>query len=167
MSKIGGRNFSLIVISAIKFLKCAIFLGLALGLLSLSKLSPDDLSDALSADLHVDVLNRYWDAISNIIQEMTPFKIRLAEVGFSAYFLLNLAQGIGLLFRWKWAAFLTVVDEIFFIPFEIYGMFTRFTMGLFGVFCIHSFIAIYLLKNWFLFGSRTPAESLGGETEES
>jgi len=159
-----NRTLSIVAISALKFFKGIFFFSLTLVLFSISRMDPDDLADVLDMDFQINLLNYLWGHLATFIEALTPVKVRVAEGGFILYSLLNFFQGFGLIFQWKWGAFITIVEDGFMIPFEVFAIIQKFTFGLLGVFCMHLFIMVYLLKNWFLF-ENIPPDQLQKSTE--
>ena len=67
--------------------------------------------------------------------------------GTMAYASLALVEGIGLLLRFRWAAFLTIAEGAFFIPIEINELAHELTIGLMIILAINILIVIYLWMN--------------------
>ena len=134
-----------------KICKGLLFIALAAGLFSISKVDPDDLEDILTGYLHIDTENRLWIYLSNLLGALTDTKVKLFGFGFVLLSILNFAQAVGLILQQKWAAVLVVLEDLIFIPFEIYQLWKKVTLKICIVLAVNVVIAVYLLKHWFLF----------------
>lgn len=76
-------------------------------------------------------------------------------LAFSLFFLIwgfiELAEGIGLAGKRRWAEYLTVVGTGLFIPVELSTVFARFTYEKFGLLLFNIFLVVYLIHTRKLF----------------
>jgi uncharacterized membrane protein (DUF2068 family) len=75
--------------------------------------------------------------------------VLVTAVGTLIYSLFSLVEGIGLMFRIRWAGFLAIGESAFFIPIEIFDLIHRpkFSFIVFAILCVNILIVWYLYKN--------------------
>ena len=71
----------------------------------------------------------------------------MAVIGALLWFLFPLTEGVGLIFRVKWAGWLAIGESAFFVPVEIYELVREFSWFMVGVAIINIFIVWYLYAN--------------------
>ena len=59
------------------------------------------------------------------VGELTEAKVLWAAAGTLVYSLFSLVEGVGLMFRVRWAGWLAIGESAFFIPIEIYELVRR------------------------------------------
>ena len=119
------RAPTLYFIIGIKALKGLSLLLIALGIY---KLRNEDLSvafDNFLRWLHLDPENKFFSAIGDRLDKITPQNMRTVTWGSTLYGLLLLTESIGLAFRAGWAMWLAVGQSAFFIPIEIRELIVR------------------------------------------
>jgi len=119
------RAPTLYAIIAIKLLKGALFVTLALVMYTLSD---NDLPAELKNLLHHLRLNperRFWVDLAVQLGRLTEAKVLWAAAGTLVYSLFSLVEGIGLIFRVSWAGWMAIGESAFFIPIEIYELVHR------------------------------------------
>jgi len=81
------------------------------------------------------------------IANATDKEVRVTVIGALLWSLFPLTEGVGLMFRVKWAGWLAIVESAFFVPVEIYELVKEFSWFMVGVAIINSFIVWYLYAN--------------------
>lgn len=143
------RAPTLYVIIGFKILKGLLFLGLAFVIYALSD---NDLPAEYQHVLHVLKFNperKFWTELAAQVGTWTEQRVLWVAVGTLIYSLFSLVEGIGLIFRVTWAAWLTIGESAFFIPIEIFELVQR----------KHSYIVLVILGLnifivWYLFRNR-------------
>lgn len=141
------RAPTLYVIIAIKLLKAALFVGLAFMAYALSD---NDLPAEYQKWLHLLRLNpekRFWAQVATQIGQLTEARVVWVAVGTLIYSLFSLVEGVGLLFRVRWAGWLSIGESAFFIPIEIFELVHRPTWSVAGILALNIFMVWYLFQN--------------------
>lgn len=153
-------NIGITTVIVIKLFKGLILLIAAIGVFSMLGKDLVDWTDQLMYHLRIDPESYLWEYIATKIENLTPIKIKFIGGGSVFYSLLCFTEGVGLICRWKWAAFLTVVEAFMFIPLELYSICKNPTIGIILVLIINIIIAVSILENWRDFdGKKTPIPS--------
>ena len=116
------RAPTLYAIIAIKLLKGALFVTLAVVAYALSD---NDLPAEYKGLLHHLRLNperRFWADLAVQVGQLTEARVLWAAAGTLFYSLFSLVEGIGLMFRVSWAGWLAIGESAFFIPIEIWDL---------------------------------------------
>ncbi len=116
---------TLYFIIAVKLIKGAALLSLALGVLSLANKDLPDLFNQFLQWVHLDPERSFFTAIADWLDTITPNNMRVVASGMSLCGLFLLVEGFGLAFRAKWAIWLTIGESAFFIPVEIFELLRR------------------------------------------
>jgi uncharacterized membrane protein (DUF2068 family) len=119
------RAPTLYAIIAIKLLKGALFVTLALVAYTLSD---NDLPAEYRDLLHHMRLNperKFWADLAVRIGHLTEAKVLWAAAGTLVYSMFSLVEGIGLMFRVSWAGWMAIGESAFFIPIEIWELVHR------------------------------------------
>ena len=116
---------TLYFIIAVKLIKGAALLSLALGVLSLANKDLPDLFNQFLEWVHLDPERSFFTAIADWLDTITPNNMRVVASGMSLCGLFLLVEGFGLAFRAKWAIWLTIGESAFFIPVEIFELLRR------------------------------------------
>jgi uncharacterized membrane protein (DUF2068 family) len=116
---------TLYFIIAVKLVKGAALLLLALGFLSLANKDLPDLFNQFLEWVHLDPERSFFTAIAGWLDTITPNNMRVVASGMSLCGLFLLVEGFGLAFRAKWAIWLTIGESAFFIPVEIFELLRR------------------------------------------
>src|SRR5271167_4088977 len=116
------RAPTLYFIVAIKLIKGAALVLLALGVLSLANKDLSDVFDQFLRWVHLDPERSFFAGIGDWLDTFTPANVREVASGTFLYGLFLLVLGLGLAFRAKWAIWLAIGESAFFIPIEIYEL---------------------------------------------
>ena len=137
----------LYTIIALKLGKSALLLGLAFGIYSLIE---SDLRFEMERFLRwvsVDPEHAFFVALGERLEEITPANIRFVASGTFLYGALLVVEGVGLLRRAFWAAWLAIGETAFFIPLEVYELMRHFSRGVLLILLVNVVIVWYLLRN--------------------
>ena len=141
------RAPTLYLIIAIKLLKGALFVALAIVAYTLSD---NDLPAEYQKWLHFLRLNpekRFWTQLAAQIGGLTEARVLWVAVGTFIYSLFSLVEGIGLIYRVSWAGWLAIGESAFFIPIELFELVHRPSRMVAGILGLNIFIVWYLFQN--------------------
>jgi uncharacterized membrane protein (DUF2068 family) len=157
------RAPTLYFIVGIKLTKGVLLLLGALGVYALAGRDLQDQFDNLLRWLHLDPEGKFFNAIGDRLDTVTPRNVRVIASWMFLYSLFLLVGGTGLAFRAKWAVWLAIGESAFFIPIEIYELVRQRNpelpdhpsalllhhpkLGLSIVLALNVLIVWYLLKN--------------------
>ena len=97
--------------------------------------------------LRIHPENKFFMHLTKQIASATDAGVRVAVIGALLWSLFPLTEGVGLMFRVKWAGWLAIVESAFFVPVEIYELVKEFSWFMVGVAIINSLIVWYLYAN--------------------
>jgi uncharacterized membrane protein (DUF2068 family) len=157
------RAPTLYFIVAVKLIKGALLLLLALGVLSLANKDLPDLFNQFLQWVHLDPERRFFTAIADWLNTITPTNMRAVALGMFLCGSFLMVEGLGLAFRAKWAIWVAIGESAFFIPIEIFELvrhrsprapsqsrpefFHHPKIGLLVVLALNIMIVWYLLQN--------------------
>jgi uncharacterized membrane protein (DUF2068 family) len=154
---------TLYFIVAIKLVKGAVLLLLALGVFTLANKDLSDVFDQFLRWVHLDPERSFFQGIGDWLDTITPTNVRLVASGTFLCGLYLIILGLGLAFRAKWAIWLAIGESAFFIPIEVFEvvrhhnrgtagqprpeLFRHPQIGLLIVLALNVMIVWYLYKN--------------------
>jgi uncharacterized membrane protein (DUF2068 family) len=157
------RAPTLYCIAAIKLIKGAALLLLALGVFSLANKNLSDVFDQFLRWVHLDPERSFFQGIGDRLDTVTPANVRVVATGTLLCGLFLMALGLGLAVRARWAIWLGIGESAFFIPVEIFELvrhhsvaqpehprselFAHPRLGLLIVLGLNVAIVCYLFKN--------------------
>ena len=142
------RAPTLYLIIAVKLGKALLLLLLAAGVYRLHDDNlPQQFRDTLEF-LHFDPEKRFFTELANMLSQITPSNVIWIARGTVLYALFSLVEGIGLIFRVRWAGWLAIGESAFFIPIEIYELLRKPSPS------FVAFLALNVLIVWYLFQNR-------------
>ncbi len=155
------RAPTLYLIVAIKIIKGLLLLLVAFGVYSLAGRDLPDLFGRFLRWVHLDPESRFFNAIGERLETITPANVKKAALVPLLYGCFLLVGGTGLGLRAKWAIWLAIGESAFFIPIEIYelirkhappgenhpALFAHPKIGLAVVLALNVFIVWYLYQN--------------------
>jgi len=147
------RAPTLYFIAAIKLVKGAALLLLALGVLTLANRDLSDVFDQFLRWVHLDPERTFFARMGDWLDTVTPANVRAVASGTFLCGLFLVIEAVGLLFRAKWAIWLAIGESAFFIPIEIFELMPRpsaphhYSIGLLIVLIINVAVVWYLYKN--------------------
>jgi uncharacterized membrane protein (DUF2068 family) len=122
------RAVTLYCIAGFKILKGALLLAAAAGLFAVAQKDLPEVFDKFLRWVpwvHLDPENRFFAAIGERLQTVTPGNVKTLASGTLIYGLFLSVSGLGLAFRVKWAVWLAIGESAFFIPIEIFELVRR------------------------------------------
>ena len=138
---------TLYAIIAIKLLKGTAFVTLALVLYTLSDNNlPQEFRNFLHL-LRINPERKFFHDLALQVAKLTESKMIWAGAGSLLYSLFSLVEGIGLIFRVRWAGWLAIGESAFFIPIEVYELIHRFSGYVFAILVLNIVIVWYLFQN--------------------
>ena len=157
------RAPTLYFIVAVKLIKGVLLLLGAVSVYLLAHKDLPDLFDQFLRWMHLDPEGRFFNAIGDRLDTVTPKNMHVVASWMFLYSLFLLVGGTGLAFRAKWAIWLAIGESAFFIPFEIFELIRRHhhelinnappewfhhpKIGIFIVLALNILIVWYLLQN--------------------
>ena len=154
--RVKKRAPTLYAIIAIKLLKGLLFVTLAIVAYTLSDNDlPADYKNLLR-QLRFNPERKFWADLAVQIGQLTEAKLLWAAAGTLVYSLFSLVEGVGLMFRVRWAGWMAIGESAFFIPIEIYELVRRtvpdrphpgHTVMVLGILVINIVIVWYLFQN--------------------
>lgn len=142
-----GRAPTLYAIIAIKLVKGVLLLLLALGVYSLSDNNLPEEFRSLLRFFHLDPEQKFFADLATRIGRITPANIYWVATGTAFYSLFSLVEGVGLIFRVRWAGWMAIGESAFFIPIEVYELIKGFSFKVFVILVVNVVIVWYLLQN--------------------
>ena len=136
---------ALLVIPIFKFVKGALLLALAFGALTL--LHKDVASEVESwlDQLRIDPDNQFIGGLLSRLQLLHSKELKELSALGAAYAGLFLTEGTGLLFRKRWAEWLTIVATSSLMPIEVYELVEKFTAVRLFALLINAAVVLYLI----------------------
>jgi uncharacterized membrane protein (DUF2068 family) len=116
------RAPTLYAIIGIKLLKGLLFLGLAVIAYALSDNDlPTELHQLLD-ELGLNPERKFFADLAVRVGRITEANILWVAAGTLVYSLFSLIEGVGLIFRVRWACWMAIGESAFFIPIEMYEL---------------------------------------------
>ena len=97
----------------------------ALGLLTMIHKDVGNLLNEAVLRLRVDPDNRYIHVLITRLSGATPHQLEAVSAGSFLYTALRYVEGLGLLWRQRWAAYVTVIATTALIPLEVFELTRR------------------------------------------
>jgi uncharacterized membrane protein (DUF2068 family) len=137
---------ALLVIAIFKFIKGAVLLALTFGALTffLHKDVASEVEQWLD-QLRVDPDNRFIGALLSKLQLVHTKELKELSALGAGYAALFLTEGTGLLFRQRWAEWLTIIATSSLMPFEIYELIQKFTALRLVALLVNAAVVLYLI----------------------
>jgi uncharacterized membrane protein (DUF2068 family) len=118
---------TLLAIAVFKFIKGAVLLALTCGALSMLHKDVASHVEHWLDQLWIDPDNRFIGAILSKLQLVHTKQLKELSALGAGYAALFLTEGTGLLFRQRWAEWLTIIATSSLMPLEIYELIEQFT----------------------------------------
>jgi len=116
------RAPTLYVIVIAKLAEGGLLLIAALSFYLLAKQNLPELFDQFIRWIHLDPEGRFFNAISDQLDTVTPRNVHVVASWLLLYGLFKTIGGLGLAFRLPWAVWLAIGESAFFIPIEIFEL---------------------------------------------
>jgi len=127
----------------------------AIGALGLLTMLHKDVGNTLNEAvlrLRVDPDNRYIHMLITQLSGATPRQLEAVSAGSFLYAALRYVEGLGLLWRQRWAAYVTVIATAAFIPLELFELAQRVSWLKLVVIAMNGAVVWYLVarlrKEW-------------------
>ena len=137
----------LVLIGVFKLLKASLLITVAMGVHHLLR---GDIATTLERWVHavrIDPHNHYIHSAISSITGLPPRRLEELSVGTFAYGALFFVEGLGLLFRKRWAEYLTVISTTGLLPLELYELVHRPTGAKAILLAGNLLIVAYLIYN--------------------
>lgn len=105
--------------------KGLIVLGSGFGLLTLLHRDVAHIAVSLVTHLHIDPSRHYAGLFLNAAEHVTDQRLWAAAALALLYSMIRLAEGYGLWFSRRWAAWLGALSGAIYLPIEVYELWTR------------------------------------------
>jgi uncharacterized membrane protein (DUF2068 family) len=138
-------NRALLVIAIFKFVKGAVFLALAFGALSFLHKDVASEVEGWLDQLRIDPDNQFIGTIMSKLQLVHTKELKELSVLGSGYAALFLTEGTGLLFRKRWAEWLTIVATSSLMPLEVYELIKEFTAVRLLALLVNGAVVLFLI----------------------
>jgi uncharacterized membrane protein (DUF2068 family) len=136
---------ALLVIAVFKFLKGALLLALAFGALSLLHKNVALEVEHWLDQLRIDPDNEFIGALLSKLQLVHTKELKEISALGAGYAALFLTEGTGLLFRKRWAEWLTIVATSSLMPLEVYELIKVFTVVRLLVVLVNAAVVLFLI----------------------
>ena len=132
-------------IGAYKLLKAAV--AVFLGVLAV-RLTHRDLGNVLVHWLvraHLNPEGHFGQVLRRRVLKVTHRQLRFVGAWFFGYAMVTVVEGVGLMFRERWAEWLTAVTTAAFIPLECLELVHRFTLVRGAILVLNGLVVWYLI----------------------
>jgi uncharacterized membrane protein (DUF2068 family) len=136
---------ALLVIAIFKFVKGALLLALAFGALALLHKNVASEVEYWLDQLRIDPDNQFIGGLLSKLQLVHSKELKELSALGGAYAGLFLTEGTGLLFRRRWAEWLTIVATSSLMPIEVYELVGKFTAVRLFALLINAAVVLYLI----------------------
>lgn len=136
---------ALLVIAIFKFVKGALLLALAFGALTLLHKDVASEVEHWLDQLRIDPDNEFVGAFLSKLQLVHTKELKEISALGAGYAALFLTEGTGLLFRKRWAEWLTIVATSSLMPLEVYELIKEFTGVRLLALLINAAVVLYLI----------------------
>lgn len=135
----------LLAIAIFKFVKGAVLLALAFGVLSFLHKDIASQVEHWLDQLRIDLDNQFIGTLLSKLQLVHTKEVKELSALGAAYAALFLTEGTGLLFRKRWAEWLTIVATSSLMPFEGYELVKQFTAIRLVALLVNAAVVLYLI----------------------
>jgi uncharacterized membrane protein (DUF2068 family) len=135
----------LLLIAIFKFAKGALLLGLAFGAVSLLHKDVALHVEHWLEQLQIDPDNQFTGAALRKLQLIHTKELKDLGVLGAGYAALFLTEGTGLLFRKRWAEWLTIVATSSLMPLEVYELVKQFNFVRITVLLVNAAVVLFLI----------------------
>ena len=145
------------LIAAFKLLEALLILVVAVGALKLLHRDVGSVVADWITALRIDPQNEHIHWLLSKLGFLDDRRLKEIGAGSFVYAALRLTEGIGLLFRQRWAEYLVVIATGLLIPLEIHEIFRRVSVPRIAVLAINLAVVWYLIINLRRTSDRAPA----------
>jgi uncharacterized membrane protein (DUF2068 family) len=136
---------ALLVIAIFKFVKGVLILALAFGALTLLHKDVASEVEHWIDQLRIDPDNKFIGVLLTKLQLVHTKELKEISALGTGYAALFLTEGTGLLFRKRWAEWLTIVATSSLMPIEVYELVEKFTAVRLLALLINAAVVLYLI----------------------
>ena len=136
---------ALLAIAIFKFVKGALVLALAFGALTFLHKDLASEVEYWFDQLRIDPDNRFIGGLLSKLQLVHSKELKELSALGAAYAALFLTEGTGLLFRKRWAEWLTIIATSSLMPIEVYELVEKFTAVRLFALLINAAVVLYLI----------------------
>ena len=136
---------ALLVIAVFKFIKGAVLLALAFGALTLLHKDVAAVVEHWLDQLRIDPDNEFIGRLLSKLQLVHTKELKELSALGAGYAALFLTEGTGLLFRKRWAEWLTIVATSSLMPIELYELIKQFTAVRLLALVVNAAVVVYLI----------------------
>lgn len=140
-----GGFFGLRLIGAFKLLGALLLAAAGLGMFRLWNKDVGEAVERAVIRLRLDPENRLVHGAIARLSGITHARLKAIEAGTFFYAALELAEGVGLLLRRKWASYLTVVATGLLLPLEVYEIAHKVNATRVGVLLVNLAVLAYVI----------------------
>jgi uncharacterized membrane protein (DUF2068 family) len=140
-------NKVLWLIALFKLVEATAILALAIGALKLLHHDVAKLAEEWIAALRIDPHNEHIDWLLSKLSGVNDHRLKQISAGSFVYAALRLVEGIGLLFRQRWAEHLIVIATALLIPLELHEIIRLTTKARVSMVAINVAVVVYLVAN--------------------
>lgn len=141
------RNEALGFIAVLKLLEGMLILVVAVGALKLLHHDVAGVAAEWISAIRIDPRNEHIHWLLDKLGVVDDRRLEQISAGSFIYAGLRLTEGIGLLFKQRWAEYLVVLATAIFIPLEIYEILRRVSLPRIAVFVVNVAVMCYLIAN--------------------
>ena len=138
-------DLTLLVIAVFKFIKGALLLTLAFGALTLLHKDVASEVERWLDQLKIDADNQFIGTLLTKLQLVHTKELKEMSALGAGYAAVFLVEGTGLLFRKRWAEWLTIVVTSSLMPFEVYELIKQFTVVRLLVILVNAAVVLFLI----------------------
>jgi uncharacterized membrane protein (DUF2068 family) len=142
----GSGERTLRLIALFKLLQGVSLLGVGLGAVLLLRRDVADVVTTWVTELDLDPENRAVTWLFQHVGMAQPHTLKALSIGMFCYAALLLTEGTGLLWRRRWAEYLTVLVTASLIPVEVYEVVKHMTAMRLVVLGINGAVVWYLIR---------------------
>src|SRR4051794_21512110 len=136
---------ALLVIAVFKFIKGAVLLALAFGALSFLHKDVASEVEHWVDQLRIDSDNKFIGTLLSKLQLVHTKELKEMSALGAGYAAVFLVEGTGLLFRKRWAEWLTIVVTSSLMPLEVYELIKEFTLVRLVVVLVNAAVVLFLI----------------------
>ena len=138
-------DLTLLLIAIFKFIKGALLLTLAFGALTLLHKDVASEVERWLDQLKIDPDNQFIGTLLTKLQLVHTKELKEMSALGAGYAAVFLVEGTGLLFRKRWAEWLTIVVTSSLMPFEVYELIKQFTIVRLLVMLVNAAVVLFLI----------------------
>ncbi len=123
------RRLGLRTVALLEAAKGLLVLTAGSGLLLLVNQDVEAVAERLLAHLHLNPAHHYPKIFLELAVSATPGRLRLIALGALLYSAIRLTEAGGLWYAKRWAEWLGVLTGLVYVPFEVFALVRRLSIG--------------------------------------